>query len=72
MSNKETGGPAFQNQHEHEVSKNVLDAYCSAWKKSFESKNPYHTLSMDEEDREHINAGLSAALKVAMLEARKS
>lgn len=44
------------------VSDAMAKAYCAAWQKSFQAANPYHSVSMGEEDLKHITAGLAAAL----------
>jgi hypothetical protein len=49
---------------ERGVDESRLDAYCKAWERSFSAANPHCTVSMDPEDREHILAGLRAALGV--------
>jgi hypothetical protein len=41
----------------------ALDAYCAAWLHSFAADNPYHTVSIQDDDCKHISAGLCAALE---------
>lgn len=41
----------------------ATEAYCNAWLASFAKANPYHTVSMTDDDISHIDAGVRAALQ---------